>query len=99
MLTHIQLLTKNIYINFGNLVHLVKVFEHYNSDIQRDSNRASLQSMAAQLAQSLHNPCCCLSAAVFEQKMWRFSDFQEEEKKIKNWRSQMESNFTVQIIV
>lgn len=90
MLTHIQLLTKNIYLNYGNLVHLVKVFEHYKS---------SLQSMAAQLAQSLHNPCCCLSAAVFEQKMWRFSDFQEEEKKIKNWRSQMESNFTVQIIV
>lgn len=58
-------LTKNMYLNYGNSVHLAKVFEHYNSDIQRDSNRASLQSMAAQLAQTLHKPCCCLSAAVF----------------------------------
>lgn len=86
MLIHIQLLTKNIYLKYGNLVHLAEVFEHYNSDIQRDSNRASLQSMAAQLAQSLHYPCCFRSAVVFEQKMGNSAIFK---KKTKQWKSQM----------
>ena len=43
-------------LNYGNLVHIANVFEHFNSDIQRDSDPVSLHSMAAQLAKSLHNP-------------------------------------------